>query len=210
MSNAIKLVDEYGEETEAVIRSDPYRLLTHFFRLGFGHVDVIARHKLDISQYEPIRAAAALLVRLRQVETEGHCYDPRNWLLRAAQETMLLPTMAPGLTTEAAIAGLRLLQQEGKVRVSRDGGAQARVYYTPMLEVRVAWGQARGAGDGDGRLTTHTYSIRQLPAYIRVLVLIRKLKTETTNPTGGGGGGCCGAAEATAIPERRRAGAACG
>jgi len=137
-SNAIKLAEEYEEKTEHVVRRDPYCLLAHFPRLGFSCVDDIARDKLGASIYAPTRAAAALLVRLRHIETDGHCYDPRGLLLDAAQRTMLLPTTTPALTNKAASEGLdRLMRMKQTVLVGKD----VLVYYRPiMLKVRVAFG----------------------------------------------------------------------
>lgn len=72
-SLCIKIITEYGQDTEAVIRRDPYRLINDITGINFYDADAIAR-KLGVPKSEPERARAAIMHVIQQHINEGHMF----------------------------------------------------------------------------------------------------------------------------------------
>ncbi|MEY9932627.1 exodeoxyribonuclease V alpha subunit [Catenulispora sp. GP43] len=81
---ATKVYTEFGAESLAVVRTDPYRLIEKVRGIGFAAADKIALAS-GIPAESPQRLRAALLDRLEAARGEGHCYVLRARLLLAAR-----------------------------------------------------------------------------------------------------------------------------
>ncbi|MBS2531394.1 ATP-dependent RecD-like DNA helicase [Catenulispora sp. NF23] len=81
---ATKVYIEFGAESLAVVRTDPYRLIEKVRGIGFAAADKIALAS-GIPAESPQRLRAALLDRLEAARGEGHCYVLRARLLLAAR-----------------------------------------------------------------------------------------------------------------------------
>ena len=94
------LASRYGEQTEQVVRSNPYLLLDLFPELRFGAVDTLARSILDVTPDAAERARAALCHCMKRARNNGHCCVPRERLRAGAAAALRLDE----LTAERALA----------------------------------------------------------------------------------------------------------
>jgi exodeoxyribonuclease V alpha subunit len=88
---AVKIFKAYGQAAIATVRENPYRLARDIRGIGFKTADKIAR-ELGIPADSPLRAAAGILHTLNELTDEGHVYVPEAELLRAAEESLEIPT----------------------------------------------------------------------------------------------------------------------
>ena len=78
---AVRLYQEYGDDTVAVIREDPYRLTRDIFGIGFKRADEIAS-AAGIDPRSPKRLRAAIVYVLqRAADSQGHTFLPREQVL---------------------------------------------------------------------------------------------------------------------------------
>lgn len=82
---ATKIYAEFGRDSLAVIRKDPYRLIDAVRGIGFTIADTIALSS-GVPAESPQRLRAALHDRLEDARRSGHCFVPRPELLVAARK----------------------------------------------------------------------------------------------------------------------------
>lgn len=129
MGLASRIYREYGADTEAAIRKNPYRLADDVFGIGFRTADKLAR-ELGFMPEEPRRLAAGIRWCLREAEGSGHCYLPLNVLEQQASEALEV-----SLTLIAPIVE-NLVQNKHLVRAIQ--GEETRIYRTPVYAAEVA------------------------------------------------------------------------
>ncbi|EIV92609.1 ATP-dependent RecD-like DNA helicase [Frankia sp. QA3] len=83
-SLAVKIYKKYGDASIGVVRTEPYRLASDVWGIGFKTADTIAQ-AVGIPHDSPERIKAGLQYTLSQAADDGHCFLP-----------------APNLITEAA------------------------------------------------------------------------------------------------------------
>jgi exodeoxyribonuclease V alpha subunit len=108
---AAKIYRQYGRESIAVVKENPYRLATDIFGIGFRTADTIAA-KLGMPKDSPLRAEAGVLYVLQQLSAEGHVYYPHGELIDECLKILDIGSV----TIAGAIAALA----EGK-RIFIDG-----------------------------------------------------------------------------------------
>lgn len=77
---AAKIYTEFGADSLAVVREDPYRLIEKVRGIGFAIADKIALAS-GVAEQDPKRLRAALTDRLDAARREGHCYVNHTRLL---------------------------------------------------------------------------------------------------------------------------------
>lgn len=124
---AHRIFRTYGRETIARVLEDPYRLTRDVFGIGFKKADEIAK-RIGLSPTSMARCRAGLLFTLQAQAEEGHVYLPRNELLNAAREILVVD--APVLEEALQRSALN-----GDVIVEKPGVAgEARVYMRRLHE----------------------------------------------------------------------------
>ncbi len=91
----------YGTESVALIRSNPYRLCTDIWGIGFKTADGVAM-SVGIPPESEVRARAGLVHVLRTLTDEGHCFCTEAELLLQAEALLEIPveTLTAGLRHE--------------------------------------------------------------------------------------------------------------
>jgi exodeoxyribonuclease V alpha subunit len=84
---AVHIHNEYGAETVAKVKENPYRLADDVFGIGFIKADAIAQ-KMGTAIDSPNRVRAGLYFTLNKLASEGHTYAPRELLLDTAVELL--------------------------------------------------------------------------------------------------------------------------
>ena len=105
-ARAARIYKEYGEQAVEMVRSNPYRLSTDIWGIGFKTADELAL-KLNIPRDSPLRARAAVRHVLQEASTEGHVGLPEELV---TEQTASLMGSGPELVT-AAIEDLRLTEE---------------------------------------------------------------------------------------------------
>lgn len=91
---AVKIYKQYKERAIEVVEQNPYQLATDIWGIGFKSADKIAQN-IGIAEDAPERLEAGIVYVLNdQMESGGHCYLPREELIKKACE-ILLPQTAP-------------------------------------------------------------------------------------------------------------------
>jgi|GEM_PF-949452 ATP-dependent exoDNAse (exonuclease V) alpha subunit/intein/homing endonuclease len=97
---AVKIYRHYKERAIEVVERNPYQLATDIWGIGFKSADKIAQN-IGIAENAPERLEAGIVYVLNdQMESGGHCYLPREELIKKACE-ILLPQTAPDGDTPA-------------------------------------------------------------------------------------------------------------
>lgn len=125
---AARIYKKYGENAEALVRENPYRLCYDVWGIGFKKADAIALN-LGIAKDSPLRAAAGISYVLRkESEEEGHIYCEEPELLLKAEAYL-------GISMEVLVSALSELVSNGQL-INNDGRLYLRDLY--MAEARVA------------------------------------------------------------------------
>ena len=107
-SLSARIARKYGDETEKIIREDPYRLCSEIEGIGFQTADRIAL-TLGFSRDTPARIEAGILYTLQEQSMgNGHCYLPLQETIRSAAgflqvSTDLLETALSNLSVQNKI-----------------------------------------------------------------------------------------------------------
>jgi exodeoxyribonuclease V alpha subunit len=84
---SLKLGEHYGHQTEAVLKSNPYRIIDEVEGMGFKTVDALAL-AIGISPDSVERYAQGIVQVLKDALKEGHCFVPQAQLQILALELL--------------------------------------------------------------------------------------------------------------------------
>ncbi|MCE9584317.1 MAG: ATP-dependent RecD-like DNA helicase [Planctomycetes bacterium] len=84
---AVRVMKRYGARTAEVVKGDPYRLAADVAGIGFLTADRLAQN-LGIPPSAPERAEAGAMHVLRESQSDGHCYLPREELAELAGQLL--------------------------------------------------------------------------------------------------------------------------
>ncbi len=128
---ATRIFKQYGRESIAVVKENPYRLATDVFGIGFVTADRIAE-KLGFFKESPVRVEAGILYVLSRTADEGHVYYPYEPLLAKCREILDVPD-------DLVARGVGAVSLEGRIRIEdlNDGPESFRanhkaVYLAPF------------------------------------------------------------------------------
>ena len=86
---AFKLYQNYGADTVAVIRENPYQLIDDVYGIGFVKADKIAL-RIGFERDDPFRIRSGILFTLNHFAADGHTYLPEEELCEKAAQIMEL------------------------------------------------------------------------------------------------------------------------
>jgi exodeoxyribonuclease V alpha subunit len=122
---AVKIHEEYGNDTISKVKEDPFRLADEVFGIGFIKADTIAR-SMGVAPDAPGRIRAGLFYALNKLSNEGHTYAPRELLTTTAMELLSVDTRA-GIE---AVMTQQLFREEliSETIVESNGGSVEAIY----------------------------------------------------------------------------------
>jgi exodeoxyribonuclease V alpha subunit len=137
-ARAVRIYKQYGDNSIEQVKSNPYRLTTDIWGIGFKTADDLAT-RLGLPKDSPLRARAAVRYILQELSTKGHVAYPEHGVI---DETMRLTNIAPEIIREAIEAGRQedeLVRDVAKT-VPPEGTDQEWLYLKPLFlaEVGVA------------------------------------------------------------------------
>jgi exodeoxyribonuclease V alpha subunit len=113
-SLAVRIFKQYGDASVDVVRTEPYRLASDVWGVGFKTADTIAQ-AVGIPHDSPARVKAGLQYTLSEATDDGHCFLPQPNLVADAARILDVPT-------ELVVACLdELVGVEGLVRDALPG-----------------------------------------------------------------------------------------
>ena len=118
---SVRIYRQYGAQSLAVVRENPYRLAMDIHGIGFTTADALAR-KLGFDEASPLRAEAGVLYMLMRLTEDGHIYYPRNLLVEESAQKLSIPE-------DLADEAIDDLEREERV-VVEDLGDHDGVYLT--------------------------------------------------------------------------------
>ncbi len=86
-SLAVRIYKQYGEASIGVVRSEPYRLASEVWGIGFKTADTIAQ-AVGIPHDSPQRIKAGLQFTLSEAAGNGHCFLPEQELIAEARQIL--------------------------------------------------------------------------------------------------------------------------
>ena len=86
-SRALRIYKTYGEEAQAVLKENPYRLAQDIRGIGFKTADDIA-YQLGVAEDAPERIRAGILHVLETAAGNGHCCFPESEVVTKASELL--------------------------------------------------------------------------------------------------------------------------
>ncbi|GAA0264906.1 ATP-dependent RecD-like DNA helicase [Saccharothrix mutabilis subsp. mutabilis] len=129
-SLAVRIYKQYQDRSIDVVRTEPYRLASDVWGIGFRTADVIAQ-AVGIPHDSPQRVKAGLQFTLSEATGDGDCFLPENRLIADAVKILQVDT---GLVIDCLA---ELVEEEGVVReVMPDG--EAAVYLVPFHRAEVS------------------------------------------------------------------------
>ena len=84
---ANRIYERYGSDAIALLKENPYRLISDFRNVGFLRADAIAL-KLGIDPLSRFRLEAAFVYTLERAHDDGHCCLPRDLLIEGARDVL--------------------------------------------------------------------------------------------------------------------------
>ena len=102
-SLAVRIYKAYADDSIAVVRSEPYRLASEVWGIGFKTADTIAQ-AVGIPHDSPERIKAGLQYTLSEAADNGHCYLPEPDLIREATKILQVDQELIGPCLDALVA----------------------------------------------------------------------------------------------------------
>ena len=145
-ARAVRIYKEYGDAAIDLVKSNPYRLTTDIWGVGFKTADELAT-RLGLPADSPLRARAAVRYVLQDMSSNGHVGYPEAGVI---DETMRLTNIAPEVITEAIEAG-RTEDEFVRDRAAvPNAAAEEWLYLKPLFLAEVGVARAvRALAQGD-------------------------------------------------------------
>jgi exodeoxyribonuclease V alpha subunit len=133
---AVKIYKQYGDDSQQIVKKDPYRLARDIYGIGFKTADKIAR-QLGLPPDAPTRLEAGVAFALSELSDEGHVYSPMQSLVTTASEMLEVnPDLISGavdrLLTDGRIKRETLQIPQWDVRGESKVKEEEAVYLAPF------------------------------------------------------------------------------
>jgi exodeoxyribonuclease V alpha subunit len=130
-SLAVRIYKRYAADSIAVVRSEPYRLASEVWGIGFRTADTIAQ-AVGIPHESPQRIKAGLQYTLSQAADNGHCYLPEPDVIREAAKILEVDRGLVDPCLAELVADEGVVREDVPDSHGRTGGTVAAVYLVPF------------------------------------------------------------------------------
>jgi exodeoxyribonuclease V alpha subunit len=130
-SLAVRIYKAYADDSISVVRSEPYRLASEVWGIGFKTADAIAQ-AVGIPHDSPERIKAGLQYTLSQAADSGHCYLPEPDLIREATKILQVDQKLIGPCLDALAAEEGVVREQLPASDDPTGGTVPAVYLLPF------------------------------------------------------------------------------
>ena len=130
-SLAVRIYKRYTDESIAVVRSEPYRLASEVWGIGFRTADTIAQ-AVGIPHDSPQRIKAGVQYTLSQAADGGHCYLPEPELIRDAAKILEVDRELIDPCLDELVAEEGVVREHLPASEPAAGATVAAVYLVPF------------------------------------------------------------------------------
>jgi exodeoxyribonuclease V alpha subunit len=145
-ARAVRIYKQYGDNAIDLVKSNPYRLTTDIWGVGFKTADELAT-RLGLPKDSPLRARAAVRYVLQDLSSKGHVGYPEHGV---TDETIRLTNIPPDVVREAIEAGRQEDELVRDTGPSATGGTEDWLYLKPLFLAEIGVARAiRALAQGD-------------------------------------------------------------
>ena len=130
-SLAVRIYKAYADDSISVVRSEPYRLASEVWGIGFKTADTIAQ-AVGIPHDSPERIKAGLQYTLSQAADNGHCYLPEPDLIREATKILQVDQELIGPCLDELVAEEGVVREAVPASGDPSGSTVPAVYLVPF------------------------------------------------------------------------------
>ena len=130
-SLAIRIYKRYTDDSIPVVRSEPYRLASEVWGIGFKTADTIAK-AVGIPHDSPERIKAGLQYTLSQAADNGHCYLPEPDLVRDAATILEVGPERISPCLDELVAEEGVVREPVPARADVTRSSVAAIYLVPF------------------------------------------------------------------------------
>jgi exodeoxyribonuclease V alpha subunit len=130
-SLAVRIYKRYADESIAIVRSEPYRLASEVWGIGFRTADTIAQ-AVGIPHDSPQRIKAGVQYTLSQAADNGHCYLPEPELIRDAAKILEVDRELIDPCLDELVAEEGVVREHLPASEPAASGTVAAVYLVPF------------------------------------------------------------------------------
>lgn len=138
-SYAAKIYKQYGNDSIAVMKENPYKLADDIWGIGFKTADQIAK-KLGFGSETYVRLRSGLMYTLSELSNEGHVYTRKQQLIDRASELLEAAPETIVMTMDDMLKNQELIEEKEIIKVDEEGKPVSAIYLPPFYfaEIGVA------------------------------------------------------------------------
>lgn len=130
-SFAAKIYKQYGNESIAVMKENPYKLADDIWGIGFKTADQIAG-KLGFGKESYVRLRSGLMYTLSELSNDGYVYAEREQLIDKASELLEASPETIVMTVDEMLGKEELIREQKIVKTDDKGNPVEAVYLPPF------------------------------------------------------------------------------
>ena len=130
-SYAAKIYKQYGNDSIAVMKENPFRLADDIWGIGFKTADQIA-DKLGFGKESYVRLRSGLMYTLSELSNEGHVYAEKKQLIDAATQLLEASEETVTMTMDDMLRKNELILEKEIIKTDEDGNAVEAIYLPPF------------------------------------------------------------------------------
>ena len=135
-SYAAKIYKQYGNDSIAVMKENPYKLADDIWGIGFKTADQIAA-KLGFGKESYVRLRSGLMYTLSELSNEGHVYAEKQQLIDTASALLEASEETVTMTMDDMIAKEELIREKNIARTDEEGNKIEPIYLPPFFYAEV-------------------------------------------------------------------------
>lgn len=129
-SFAAKIYRQYGNESIAKVKENPFRLADDIWGIGFKTADSIAE-KMGISKEAFVRLRSGIMFTLSTLADEGHVYAEKEQLIQKAAELLEADESCIVMTLDQMLADRDLIREKIQREGLEQNGEEIQAIYLP-------------------------------------------------------------------------------
>ena len=135
-SFAAKIYKQYGNDSIAVMKENPYRLADDIWGIGFKTADQIAE-KLGFGKESYVRLRSGLMYTLSELSNDGHVYAEKQQLIDKASELLEATAETIIMTMDEMLKKEELIPEKNIQKQDQDGNPIIAIYLPPFYYAEV-------------------------------------------------------------------------
>lgn len=135
-SFAAKIYKQYGNDSIAVMKENPYRLADDIWGIGFKTADQIAE-KLGFGKESYVRLRSGLMYTLSELSNDGHAYAEKQQLIDKASELLEASAETIIMTMDEMLKKEELIPEKNIQKQDQDGNYVNAIYLPPFYYAEV-------------------------------------------------------------------------